>query len=317
MRIQKSTDKEDFGRKGLFRADSTPHASSKNNISFKNTFLTFGFSKKSTIIMRRLLLLLVFFSLQTCTISHNVQIGSGPEDAHHVYADLAIGYSSWFRILGLFENGEELLMANAKRNMMINRPLKKGEYYTNYTVDFRTIAFPFVLEKRVVMTADVVRITDSTESRRFSGLVYAPMDLAARQNTTIFILTDLLLGQGVKSKDDRFIVHKVLGFYSGVQSKNGENSRSFYVDNHDNQLRSVSVSKKTNEWGSEAYQYDSKIAIGDYTNENIDNVVFPINSVFDYGKGTPKGVVIAINNMDKSFVVQQGDELYLLRWFVK
>ena len=102
------------------------------------------------------LFILVLFS--ACASLHTGAISSGPLlSANDRYVDAASGYASATYFLGIGGLSKNHLVYDAKKDMMNNRPLKKGEYYANFTVDFdKTISFISWVTNEVFVHADVL-----------------------------------------------------------------------------------------------------------------------------------------------------------------
>ena len=95
---------------------------------------------------------------------HSGAISSGPLlSANDKFIDQATGHAACSSFL-LWGGGyfKEALVNEAKKDMMKWRPLKKGEYYANYTIDFKkTVTFFIYIENDVWVNADVLACKDS------------------------------------------------------------------------------------------------------------------------------------------------------------
>ena len=58
--------------------------------------------------------------------------------------------------MGIGGLSKDAIVYEAKTNLMHNRPLKKGEYYANVTVDFKRTAILFYASNEVFLHADVL-----------------------------------------------------------------------------------------------------------------------------------------------------------------
>jgi hypothetical protein len=114
--------------------------------------------------MRKIIYLAIILFCASCIAFHNGAISSGPLlSANDKYIEEATGHSACSSLL-LFGGGyfKEALVNQAKKDMMKNRPLKKGEYYSNYIVDLKkTITLFIYIENDVWVHADVYACKDS------------------------------------------------------------------------------------------------------------------------------------------------------------
>ena len=111
--------------------------------------------------MKRLLIASVIFSLLTsCIATHNGTISSSSIGKTVIYEDIAYGVSQTNRFLGLGGFSQDALVLEAKRELIKSRPLKPGEEYSNFTIDFKHTYWPFYIQTKVTVSADVVKYTD-------------------------------------------------------------------------------------------------------------------------------------------------------------
>jgi hypothetical protein len=96
--------------------------------------------------------------MASCTAMHTGSVSSGPLlSADDRLVDVAYGYVSTSYFLGIGGLSKNALIHNAKQELKLNRPLKKGEYYANYTVDFKkTVSFISYMTNEVFVYADVL-----------------------------------------------------------------------------------------------------------------------------------------------------------------
>lgn len=106
--------------------------------------------------MKKLILFPLLFASRVSF--HNGAISSGPLlSTKSTYVDVATGHAKTFALLGFGGINKDHLVFDAKRIMMRNRPLKRGEYYANFSVDFkRTTFFLVYLETQVFVHADIL-----------------------------------------------------------------------------------------------------------------------------------------------------------------
>ncbi|HXB39591.1 MAG TPA: hypothetical protein VNZ49_03560 [Bacteroidia bacterium] len=119
--------------------------------------------------MKRTTILFIFpflFFLVSCASFHNGAISSGPLlSANDKHVRTAYGHAKTNIVLG-FGGGEYVaLVHNAKQDLEKNWPLAKGEYYANFTVDFRKTFFFFA----IVITNEVMVSADIMSDNPFSG----------------------------------------------------------------------------------------------------------------------------------------------------
>ena len=147
--------------------------------------------------------ILFAFFISSCTIYHSANMVTVTDSPSAVYRDLAIGQSTNYQYFGFIEDSKELLMLNAKSNMMRNRPLAKGEYYTNVAIDYRVKNYFFVvLQRKVTISADIAVLQDDVEKRFMTPLNLLNDGLDV-QNHKIMI-DGLGLGRVKVSSDGRY-----------------------------------------------------------------------------------------------------------------
>ena len=112
--------------------------------------------------MRRLSVVLVSLYILTSCASHHGIISSSSINRSVTYEDVAYGVSQTNTYFGVGGLAQDALVLEAKRELMKNRPLKPDEEYANFTVDFKRAYWPFYIQTKVTVSADVVRfINDS------------------------------------------------------------------------------------------------------------------------------------------------------------
>lgn len=72
----------------------------------------------------------------------------------------AEGTSSTTRIFGLGGLAKNALVAEAKKDLIQNNPLKDGQTLANVTVDFKNSFMLFVIKTKVTVTADIVEFKE-------------------------------------------------------------------------------------------------------------------------------------------------------------
>jgi hypothetical protein len=68
----------------------------------------------------------------------------------------ATGEATVTKVFGLGGMGMDALVAEAKKNLLQNNPLKEGQTIANVTVDFKNSFILIVTKTKVTVTADIV-----------------------------------------------------------------------------------------------------------------------------------------------------------------
>ena len=115
--------------------------------------------------IKTLTYIIIVFLLSSCIAFHNGAISSGPLlSANDKFIEQATGHAECYSFFLLLGGGyfKQDMINQAKKDMMKNRPLKKGEYYANYTIDFkRTITLFIYTENDIWVNADVFACKDT------------------------------------------------------------------------------------------------------------------------------------------------------------
>ena len=146
--------------------------------------------------MKSLIHIFTVLLLSSCMAFHTGQISSGPLlSANDRCVDIASGYASTNIFLGIGGLSKDALVQLAKKDMMNNRPLKKGEYYSNFTVDFkRTVSIVTYVENEVFVHADILSVNED------KGMSVTVIDGFTKTEKPTVTLTY------VKTKQDSFYV---------------------------------------------------------------------------------------------------------------
>ncbi len=115
----------------------------------------------------KLLGLLIIPILTSCAI-HSGSISSHDISAKTKFVDVAYGTSNANYILGIGGLTQEAIITNAKKQLYINRPLKAGESYANFTLDLKRSYYVLLSKLTVTVSADIIEETDHLENKRFS-----------------------------------------------------------------------------------------------------------------------------------------------------
>jgi hypothetical protein len=120
--------------------------------------------------MKNLLFIFAFgFILTSCVSSHIGTISSSLNDKPVRYEDVAIGVAQSDIYFGLGGTNQDALLLEAKRELIKNRPLNKNEDYKNFTIDFKTTYYPFYIQRKVTLSADVISFISDTVSNIYSA----------------------------------------------------------------------------------------------------------------------------------------------------
>lgn len=132
----------------------------KNGNESINADIT-GWSGASTVgtklnnMIRSILLVMI---LSSCTAYHHGTLTESEQGNETTsITDLAHGYARVSRFWIFGGNGTDALIADAKRNMILNHPLKSGEHFANFILDFKeAYYFPGFHTTTVIITAEVI-----------------------------------------------------------------------------------------------------------------------------------------------------------------
>lgn len=108
--------------------------------------------------------------LSSCITTHTGAVSSGPLlNANDKYIDIAQGTSKSVFVFGLGDLKKQKLVQYAKTDLYSKRPLKKGEYYSNFTTDVNKNWIFFIVQKiGVTVSADIL-VTGDTSSFGFGN----------------------------------------------------------------------------------------------------------------------------------------------------
>jgi hypothetical protein len=113
--------------------------------------------------LKSVLIVLVIPVLNGCFVLHSGSIGGGSTPGRQdQYVDVANGAAKSVFVFGFGDLDNENLVRDAKLNMYYNRPLKKGEYYSNIATSITNkFIFGFIHVTQVNVSSDVLRMNDS------------------------------------------------------------------------------------------------------------------------------------------------------------
>jgi hypothetical protein len=110
---------------------------------------------------------LLIFVFTSCTVHRSAMQGSRCNGKCN-YQTIAIGISEKKQILGIGGSAINGMLFEAKRNLYRTYPLRKGEFYDNFVVDYKTTYYLFFAKSLVTVTADVVIENASDKEQLFS-----------------------------------------------------------------------------------------------------------------------------------------------------
>ena len=146
--------------------------------------------------MNKLISLISFALLLNACAFHNGVMISNPNftSPDYVLSSLAIGTASTEKFLGIGGLKTDALVLEAKKNLYSNFPLKKGQSYSNLTVDFKKSFFIIYNKTIVTVSADIVQI-DTAQNQIDQ---FQPIFNQVRKNQ-IFSFGDINLGDTIKT----------------------------------------------------------------------------------------------------------------------
>ena len=228
--------------------------------------------------------------LSSCAFHSGIMTGN-PNFTSPDYelTSLAIGTASTEKVFGIGGLGTDTLVLEAKKNLYSNFPLKKGQSYSNLTVDFKNSFYIVNSKTMVTISADIVQ-SDITgnQTEKFQPIFN---ELKGNQ---ILSMGDINVGDTVKTyssdKAHDYIVIKILS------------------DNH-YKIKSIKdqVTKVKNVSRSEIF----------ITKDLKDNLSpFKINqeaSLYNNNGQPQKGKIIAVGINESKVEIKQGNSTSYLK----
>ena len=105
--------------------------------------------------------LLTTFILSSCAVHSGFMNDSAALSSNNFkmvrYAEGTASTTKIFVLGGLAKNA---LVAEAKKDLIQNNPLKEGQTLANVTVDFKNSFIVFVMKTKVTVTADIVEFKE-------------------------------------------------------------------------------------------------------------------------------------------------------------
>ncbi|SFT44545.1 hypothetical protein SAMN05216474_0609 [Lishizhenia tianjinensis] len=127
-------------------------------------------------VFKSLFFLLASFSLVSCAVVHRGHIVSLDYGQPVPIEDQAIGTASARYFWGFGGNGTDILLKNAKDNMIKNRPLHANEVYKNINLNVSHAFYPLFSKVTYTITADVIDVTQDPsypDRTEFTSELYA------------------------------------------------------------------------------------------------------------------------------------------------
>lgn len=112
---------------------------------------------------------IIAFFFTSCAV-HQGTFAPGPYVENSIYNDIAIGVSQTYKVFGVGGVRYDALVLQAKHQMQLSRPLGIDEEYANVTVDVKHTNWPFVIQTKVTVSADVLKISQDSIGSKFSEL---------------------------------------------------------------------------------------------------------------------------------------------------
>jgi hypothetical protein len=127
--------------------------------------------------MKFIYLFLLLALISSCTI-HSGLITSGNStiqpNTKVEYIDKAVGYSKVSYFLGIGGLSKDMMIEEAKRNMMICNPLKPNQSYQNQTLQFKKTIFGPYFRYETIIVSDIIEFDSSystTYSEKYLNLI--------------------------------------------------------------------------------------------------------------------------------------------------
>lgn len=102
-------------------------------------------------------IVLFTFTMSGCATHWGMMTGNASLSSNNfTMIKMASGTASSTQIFGIGGMKKDALVLQAKKDMMQNYPLKKGQALANVTVDFKNSFLFFVMKEKVTVTADII-----------------------------------------------------------------------------------------------------------------------------------------------------------------
>jgi hypothetical protein len=115
------------------------------------------------------LLIVVFTS--SCAFHQGMMTGSASiSNSNFSIVDFVTGTATTSQIFGIGGLNSDALVLEAKRNLYINHPLKRGQALANLTVDFKREFYFIIFKTRATITAEVVDFNIAPTDQTFEQI---------------------------------------------------------------------------------------------------------------------------------------------------
>jgi hypothetical protein len=143
------------------------------------------------------IVLLTGITLTSCTTIHHGQVISLDYGQPVKIENRAYGYASSTYVLGVGGNKTNLLLQNAKDNLIKNRPLGKSERYVNQNLNISISNYILFVKAKYILTADVISASDTSS--------YEPPVTEFIKGETLTLANNKVLGEFIGNKNDNRI----------------------------------------------------------------------------------------------------------------
>jgi hypothetical protein len=155
--------------------------------------------------MKKLLpLTLILFFASACAF-HSGTITTAATGSNFIYKTQAQGQAKSWALFGLGGVKRDALVYEAKQKLFQYRPLKAGETYANFTVDFKYSIILIYSETKVTVTADILEYKQVTPQNRYGPYYPTAKTEVSPFNRLLFITGDTVMGPDLD-------LHQVTGF---------------------------------------------------------------------------------------------------------
>jgi hypothetical protein len=186
------------------------------------------YKSRYDLLIQCITLLLIVAGLSSCMVIHSGNVSSGTlQNFNDEHVAIATGVSKSLIFFGLAGDYSNEMILDAKMNLFRNRPLREGEYYTNFTCDIsRKIILGVFFETRVTVSAEVLRPHSVRDDDPHPKAKFAEFTgVAAGENLLVNGTDTFRLGRTVYHfiEKGRALSFEIVGIYN-----NGLNLRPKY-----------------------------------------------------------------------------------------
>lgn len=108
-------------------------------------------------LVKSIFTLSILITLSSCAFHNGIMNSSASLSANNFkIVKFATGSSGTTKVLGIGGLSKDALVADAKKDLLQNNPLKDGQALANVTVDFKNTYLLIVITTKVTVTADIV-----------------------------------------------------------------------------------------------------------------------------------------------------------------